>query len=318
MIDEYIITVIIPTYNNAEYLERCLLSVINQSVKNIKIIIVDNGSTDNTSGIIQYYIKNYDNIECHITLGGGPGAARNIGIARCKTKYITFIDSDDWIDLNAYQNCINLLENNPQCDAAIMGILTEYDSYFLSQKRYSYEKENVIESKLALALLTNTYNYSEHISPLLGNKVYRSNVILDNKILFPETYFEDNVFMFQFFYFSKHIILVSRNYLHYYQRSNSIMHSFSSKHISDFFETFKILKSFLKNENRFSEYQKYYYAFFQRGCAMLLNTLFSVEQNIQVQKKYLIEFMKYIELNFDVDDLINNIDINLLKRIWGI
>ena len=51
---------------------------------------------------------------------------------------------------------------------------------------------------------------------------------------------------------------------------------------------------------------------------MLLNTLFSVEQNIQVQKKYLIEFMKYIELNFDVDDLINNIDINLLKRIWGI
>ena len=58
MIDEYIITVIIPTYNNAEYLERCLLSVINQSVKNIKIIIVDNGSTDNTSGIIQYYIKN--------------------------------------------------------------------------------------------------------------------------------------------------------------------------------------------------------------------------------------------------------------------
>lgn len=318
MIDDYIITVIIPTYNSAEYLERCLLSAINQSIKNIKIIIIDDGSTDNTSDIIQYYMKKHDNIECYASLGSGPGAARNIGIVKCKTKYITFIDSDDWIDLNAYQNCINLLEDNPQCDAAIMGILTEYDSYILSQKRYSYEKENIIESALALSLLTNIYNYSEHISPLLGNKVYRSSVIFDHNILFPKTYFEDNVFMFQFFYFSRYVILVPRNYLHYYQRNNSIMHSFSSKHISDFFETYSIIKSFLKDENKFTEYQKYYYSFFQRGCAMLLSTLFSVEQNIQIQKKYLIEFMKHIELNFDVDELIDNIDINLLKRIWGI
>lgn len=259
MDNKYILTVIIPSYNNDKYIERCLESVINQSLKNIKIVIVDDGSTDASLDIIQLYTKIYDNIEYYTSKRQGAGIARNIGISNCSTKYVTFIDSDDWIDLNAYKKCVDLLESHPQCDVAVIGVMTEYDSYMLSQKRYSYENENIIDSNLALSLLTDIQNYSERISPLVGNKVYRRNLIIDNNILFPNTYFEDNVFMFKLFYYAKYIILVPDNYLHYYQRNNSIMHSFSKKHISDFFESVSNIKSFLDYEKCFHNYEKIFF-----------------------------------------------------------
>lgn len=318
MDDKYILTVIIPSYNNDQYIERCLKSIINQSIKNIKIIIVDDGSTDTSLDIIQRYTKKYNNIEYYTSKRQGPGMARNIGITNCNTKYVTFIDSDDWIDLNAYKKCVDLLECQPQCDVAVIGIMTEYDSYMLFQKRYTYENENIIDSNLALSLLTDMYNYSERISPLVGNKIYRSNLIIDNNILFPNTYFEDNVFMFKLFYYAKYIILVPDNYLHYYQRNNSIMHSFSKKHISDFFESFSDIKNFLENEKCFYDYEQMFFAYFQRSCKSLLNILFYVEQDSQIQKKYLLEFMKYLEKNYVLEDLIKNVDINIIKKIWGI
>ena len=318
MSNEYILTVIIPLYNNEQYIKRCLQSVINQSIKNIKIIVVDDGSTDTSLDIIQDYTKQYNNIECYSSKRQGPGIARNIGIENCSTKYITFIDSDDWIDLNAYKKCIDLLETHQECDVAIIGVMTEYDSRILSQKRYFYSNENVINSDIALSLLTDIQNYSERISPLVGNKVYRKKVITDNNITFPNTYFEDNTFMFKLFYYARYIILVPDDYLHYYQRNNSIMHSFSTKHISDFFESFMDIKRFLENEKRFQDYKDNFFAYFQRGCKSLLNTLFYVEQDPQVQKKYLLEFAKCFEKNFELEELIENLDINLIKRIWNI
>ena len=120
------------------------------------------------------------------------------------------------------------------------------------------------------------------------------------------------------FYYSKYIILIPDNYLHYYQRTNSIMHSFSKKHITDFFESNLDIRDFLKNQNCFEDYKDIFFSYFQRGCRSLLNTLFCVEQDPHIQKKYLLEFMKCMEKNFDIEELINNIDINLIKKIWGL
>ena len=103
MNNQYILTVIIPLYNNDKYIKRCLQSISNQSIKNIKIIIVDDGSTDDSLHIIRWYVQRYDFIECYTSRRQGPGMARNIGITNCLTKYITFIDSDDWIDPDMFQ-----------------------------------------------------------------------------------------------------------------------------------------------------------------------------------------------------------------------
>ncbi len=117
------ISVIIPAYNSEKYIERCLNSIINQSYRNIEIIVVDDCSTDTTSYIIQKFCK-LDNRIRHIKLPAnkGVGYARNIGIKNATGEYLGFVDSDDWIDSNMYSNLIEACQTN-NTDIALCSIV---------------------------------------------------------------------------------------------------------------------------------------------------------------------------------------------------
>ena len=108
-----LLTVIIPVYNTQQYLNRCLNSVLNQSLKEIKILIINDNSTDNCPDIIQRYSSQYKQIKVfNNSQNSGPGYARNVGLDTVNTKYVSFLDSDDWIDSNAYLNAVSLLEKS--------------------------------------------------------------------------------------------------------------------------------------------------------------------------------------------------------------
>jgi glycosyltransferase involved in cell wall biosynthesis len=310
------LTVIIPAYNTGNFLERCINSVINQSLKDLEVIIIDDNSTDNTFEIIQKYVKNFSNISFyHNSSNLGPGGSRNIGLKYVKTKYVCFLDSDDWIDTNAYKEAVNILEENYECDMTICGIKTEFDSPYCSSERYQYKSSNIITNQFALSLLCHTENQDISISSLLGNKVFRTKLIRE-KIAFEQLYFEDELFSFLCILNSKKIAILPDIYLHYYQRQFSIMHSFSKKYIDDTLQIFLILKNYLEGKNIFYEYQSYFYAFFMRCYISLMNTLFSLEQNVDVQRKYLLYFANSFEKNFNSMDVMNSMDIHLLKRIF--
>ena len=93
------VSIIIPVYNTAEYLEKCLESCINQSLEDIEIIIVDDGSTDDSFTIAEEYRKNLSNINIVRIENSGLSVARNTGLAMATGKYVFFCDSDDWLDL---------------------------------------------------------------------------------------------------------------------------------------------------------------------------------------------------------------------------
>lgn len=100
-----LLSVIIPVYNTEKYLERCISSVVTQSYKNLEIFLVDDGSTDRSSEICDNWAERDSRIHvCH-KINEGPGAARNIGIKMSEGGYITFIDSDDWIEPDMYEKC---------------------------------------------------------------------------------------------------------------------------------------------------------------------------------------------------------------------
>ena len=102
-------SIIITTYNKASYIKKCIDSVMNQTIKDFKVIIVDDGSTDNTKEILKPYLKN-KNIEYYYKKNTGVADSRNFGISKVKTKYFMFIDSDDYIsntlieEINKYKN----------------------------------------------------------------------------------------------------------------------------------------------------------------------------------------------------------------------
>ena len=97
------ISVIIPIYNVENYLKKCIESVINQTYKNLEIILVNDGSNDNSKNIIDEYSTIDNRIKVINKENGGLSDARNAGIEIAKGDYITFLDSDDWIELNMYE-----------------------------------------------------------------------------------------------------------------------------------------------------------------------------------------------------------------------
>lgn len=313
---DYLLTVIIPVYNTEQYLERCLDSILNQSFKQIKLLIINDNSSDHCSNIIQHYVNKYGQIETHSNSQNmGPGYSRNIGLESVNTKYVSFLDSDDWLDSNAYLNAVSFLEKTSQVDIAMFGIKTEFDDISLSQTRYNYPATNIINNAFALSLLCNIRNQDCSISALLGNKVFRTEYLQTFNIRFENIYFEDVSFTFKAILHARNIALLSEYNLHYYQREQSIMHDFSSKYIDNLFETFTSLKSYLNRQNLFYLYKKDFDAYFRKCYKSVLNTIFNNVNDIALQKKYILYFFETLFKTTEPEKLMDYLDIQQLRQI---
>ena len=108
--DNELISIVIPIYNVEKYIEKCLDSVIKQTYKNIEIILVDDGSPDNCGKICDSYANNDKRIQVIHKENGGLSDARNVGIERANGKYITFVDSDDYIELDYIEYLYTLIK----------------------------------------------------------------------------------------------------------------------------------------------------------------------------------------------------------------
>ena len=106
------LSVIVPVYNAEQYLHQCVDSILNQTLKDIEIILVDDGSTDNSGQICDEYEDEFSNIHVVHQKNTGLYGARLAGMEHCKTKYVTFVDADDFIELDAYAHAVEAMSNN--------------------------------------------------------------------------------------------------------------------------------------------------------------------------------------------------------------
>ena len=115
------ISIIIPVYNGEKYIGRCIESVINQSYKNVDIILINDNSNDHSVDIINQYIRKKENhiilINNDVTLG--VSEARNKGLKYADTEYVLFLDCDDWLDLNCIEKAINKFKENTEVDVVV-------------------------------------------------------------------------------------------------------------------------------------------------------------------------------------------------------
>lgn len=112
---EPLLSVIVPIYNTEDYLERCLNSIINQSYKNLEIILVNDGSTDGSKFLCDDFKKKDSRIKVIHKENGGQSSARNLGLEQVTGEFVTFVDSDDWIDTTIYEKCLEVLKKE-NCD----------------------------------------------------------------------------------------------------------------------------------------------------------------------------------------------------------
>lgn len=310
-----ILSVIIPTYNTSELLGRCIEYVLNQTLQEIELIIIDDCSTDATEQVIKYYInKTHKKIKyARNVKNSGIGYSRNIGISLSEGEYIAFIDSDDWVDSSLFATVILKMQEE-NADIGIFGVKDEFEDLNASKNRYLY-KYNVLDNEFALRLLARSENNDMFISPMVTQKVYRKSFLKNNDILFrTNCYFDDVEFTFLCFTYSCKLILLPDVFYHYYQRNGSIMHFFSKKHIDDFWEVMLHLKLMLENNNVWEKYKQFYFKYFHKTLRSLMNTMFSSEQQVANQKKYLIYFLNKLKL-FNIDELIEYWDIEYVRRL---
>lgn len=197
------LSVIIPVYNSEKFLSRCIESIINQTFLNMEIILVNDGSTDNSLTICKEYAEKDGRIKVIDKKNEGSGPTRNMGIEVASGEYLVFPDSDDRMELDAYERCIEVIENS-NVDLLVFGMKTEVYTDSLNQvERIVQDKIPEREYQTVEEFRNNwTWLYQNMDMGSPCNKIYRKGIIDKYKLRFPNLRrMQDGVF--NMYYYDK-------------------------------------------------------------------------------------------------------------------
>lgn len=211
------VSVIVPVYNSELYLRRCLDSLVNQSLKRIEIICVDDGSVDGSLNILNEYAKRDSRIIVLSQKNKGPSATRNAGMKIATGKYIGFIDSDDWVDLNFFEELYSAAEKY-SADIACASAERMYQ-WGIRYQILFVGKEQVLTSanEKFLATLVPLFSY-------VWNKIYRRDVLQKLNLQFQEEVreWEDIDFSINALYYMPKLVTVPSICYYYWENPGSI------------------------------------------------------------------------------------------------
>ena len=209
------VSIIVPVYNAEKTLDRCINSILNQKYREFELILVNDGSTDNSLDIIKNYQIKDKRIKIIDSINRGVSEARNSGLNKANGKYIQFIDSDDYIEADMLENTVSKLDNK-EADLIISGInikVEKNEKIISSVQTFNYEevegKSNIAKS--VLERLDGTYINA------VWNKLFRRDIIVENKILLPKdiSLGEDLIFTLEYLKHCNKVIFDNESYYNY-------------------------------------------------------------------------------------------------------
>lgn len=224
MINNPLISIIVPVYNTAPYLDKCVTSIIYQTYRNLEIILVDDGSTDDSPQKCDYYASTDFRVKVIHKKNGGVSSARNAGLDACTGEYINFVDSDDWIEPEMIQSLYKACFQNGVL-LSVCGRYVHFKKNGLSQIDKCPIANKIIDSRsfVAQMLIGNNYDCSA------CDKLYHKS--LWENIQFPEgRIYEDVAIMYKVVLSSSHVATQSKPLYNYFRHADSITTSeFNSK-----------------------------------------------------------------------------------------
>lgn len=257
MDDNYLISVIVPVFNAELYIKRGIESILLQNIDDIQIVLVDDGSTDN-SGTICDEFTDYNNVVVIHQKNSGATVARNAGLAKAQGKYITFMDADDYFEENAFSSINNIL-NHYDPD------LLDFGYYYLSS---TLEKIPVLNGNNKNELLDLEYIINDIIPPVINmtsdkskfifdfvwGKVFKKNIIIKNNIYFDENrrVWEDRPFLAQYLKYCKTYYSIDQFFYNYVNVDGSLSQRFSTEFPRIVLENYQLYYSLYKNNYDFS------------------------------------------------------------------
>jgi len=284
------LSIIIPVYNVEDYLQDCLDSLSNLSYHNKELIIVNDGSTDNSEEVILAFIKKFPAAKYISKTNGGLSSARNAGFEKASGKYCLFIDSDDIVESKYIDNLLVFAASEK---AQI--VVFDYFEFTESNRKIRYDRSNFSEPLICEEdRLKKILNLD--VSFAVWNKLYETSFLKEAKISFKYgVWYEDLDFVFHCFYRAK--MIVKANYLiyGYRQRQGSIMNTLSLKTL-DKISIAKELKKFLVAEGKFEKYQNDFQILFLK---MSFSVIYSSFKNKNLNKKIAWDIAKTVMRDSD-------------------
>lgn len=253
MENQPLVSVIIPVYNVEEYLCKCVDSVINQTYKNLEIILVDDGSTDSSGRICDEYAGKDERIRVVHKNNSGPSNTRNVGLEHAKGKYIYFIDSDDYIEHNALALLVNTAES-AEAD------LVFFDAHSFSDDGAEIQQGYVIKgnyiAKSGYEILTELHNNKDYHCAIYLLLISR-RLIVENEIKFLESAYcsEDMLFTYQVYCTAQKATQCRQTLYHRRYRSGSIVTSKKSEqHFRSCRNVYEKTKDFSEHFGKVGDY----------------------------------------------------------------
>ena len=268
------VSIIVPVYNVEKYIEKCLVSLVNQTLQEIEILIVNDGTKDNSMSIVKKFAVKYPNkIIILEKQNGGLSDARNYAIPYAKGEYIAFLDSDDYVEEDTYEQMYKIAQKENSD-------MVECDFYW----EYKTKTKNDIG-----VIYNNKKEMIEKVRVVAWNKLIKKDILDKNKIIFPVGYrYEDVEFTYKLIPYLDKVSFLKKPCIHYIQREGSIS-NVQNERTKEIYSVLEHVIDFYREKGIYEQYKEeleYIYIRFLLCSSLLRMT--KIPQK-QVRKKILTE-----------------------------
>ena len=259
------VSIIVPVYNVAPYLRQCMDSVINQTYRNIEIICIDDGSTDESGKILNEYVKADDRINAVHTNNAGVASARNTGLSLASGEYLIFVDGDDWIDTATCQKAVSSISTEA-VDVVMWPYIREFldhsvpKTIFQGQKLFDETECRKLQRRM-IGLSDEELAHPENADALstVWGKLYRREIIEQNHLRFEDlsrigTY-EDGLFNLCYFAHVRCAIYIP-DYLSHYRKNTGMTSKYRSQLASQWKTLFSDMRVYIEKSGNDSDLKK--------------------------------------------------------------
>lgn len=276
MMEENLISVIVPVYNVEKYLGECVDSILNQTYTNIEVILIDDGSKDNSGVICNQYEKKDNRVKVIRKTNEGVSSARNLGIAEAKGEWISFVDSDDWIEPNYLEELLKSAKENG-AEIAMCGY-----------NRVTGEKKESINSLGKVFTLNRREYIIKLLNPQTGYgfchmKIFKAECIKNTVFDTTLKVGEDVLFNEQVSENITSICIVEKNLYNYRINSNSVVRKYTSEYANNYLESMKKNKDYLlRTYGEDEEIRQNYYNFVAFHILLIaVNYCYNKDNNVK-------------------------------------
>jgi glycosyltransferase, group 2 family protein len=295
------LSIIVPVYGVEKYIDKCLDSLVKQSLKEIEIIVVNDGTKDNSQKIIDKYVKKYpEKIKSYIKENGGQGSARNYGLEKANGEYIGYVDSDDFIEKDMYKKLYNKAKED-NYDIVVCGNYNVSEDYqnknidaFINN--YNTDLENIFFGKMAV-----------------WNKIYKRDILIKNKLEFKEkVWYEDLAFTLKAIMNSNTFAFIDEPLYDYLIREGSTMNNSNVQRNLEILDAFNDILSYIQHNKKEEYFSKIEFLAIDHIYISAIVRVLKAEADDKVKRETINKLLDYMNKKFP--NYKNNKYINTLSK----